>query len=266
MSSRKKAENSPKKTGWTSAVSSIVSRETVASTELSETPRGSGPEPGAGGRVAEEPGRDDPVGRDREPPDAAPDERGRIGGANQSAAQLEVLQRPAVAVERDVVGREARVLPIARGEPGIVPERLRVRRQQIEGQREPPGEEVVADVFRRHAEAEDDPVVPRESLPPVVRVALELQAAPRFETQDPVRAGADGTLLRGRADRPRALRHDRGGRIGNDGREERHGLLEVDEELRRRHDVEALEVGGFPGDEAPGAADGREEPPIHRLG
>ena len=49
VSSRKKAENSPKKTGWTPAVSSIVSRETVASTELSEEPEApeTGPEPGS---------------------------------------------------------------------------------------------------------------------------------------------------------------------------------------------------------------------------
>ncbi len=47
-SSRKYAENSPKKTGWTPAVSSIVSRETVASTELSPDPEApeTGPEAG----------------------------------------------------------------------------------------------------------------------------------------------------------------------------------------------------------------------------
>ena len=51
VSSRKKAENSPKKTGWTPAVSSIVSRETVASTELSDEPDApeTGPEPGLAG-------------------------------------------------------------------------------------------------------------------------------------------------------------------------------------------------------------------------
>ncbi len=52
VSSRKKAENSPKKTGWTPAVSSIVSRETVASTELSDG--AGGPRPRAGRRLAAE--------------------------------------------------------------------------------------------------------------------------------------------------------------------------------------------------------------------
>ena len=84
----KKAENSPKKTGWTAAVSSTVSRETVASTELSEAPPA--PESGSGARsgrrVAEKARRDEAVRRDGEPSERPADEPGDVDRARRGCA------------------------------------------------------------------------------------------------------------------------------------------------------------------------------------
>ena len=208
------------------------------------------------------------MGGNGEPSDRAAGERGDVDGAHEDAAQFHVGQRAAAGVEGHVVGRQARILPVAGGEPGIVAERLGVGGEQIEGEREPPGEELAADLLGRDAEAKNDSVAARVPLAPVVRVALELEPPAGIEADDAEGAGADGPLgplIRGRAHRAGALREDRGRRVGDDGREEGDGLLEVDEELARREDVEALEVGGFAGDEPPGAADGRQQPPVHGL-
>src|SRR4029450_9722846 len=51
--------------------------------------------PGTGRRVAEEPGRDDPVGRDREPSDGAAYGAGDVDGAHQRAAHFGVPEGPA---------------------------------------------------------------------------------------------------------------------------------------------------------------------------
>ena len=181
----------------------------------------------------------------------------------RTAAQLHVAQRAAAGVEGHVIGRQARVLPVPGSEAGIVPERLGVGGEQVEGEREPPGEELAADLLGGDAEAEDDSVAARIPLPPVGRVALELEPPAGVEGDDPEGTGPDGPLLRARAHGAGPLRQDRGRRVGDDGREEGDGLLEVDEELARRDDVEALEVGGLAGDEPPCAPDGREQPPVH---
>ena len=74
--------------------------------------------------------------------------------------------------------------------------------------------------------------------------------------------GADGILPVARAHLAGPLREDRGGRVGDDGGEEGDRLFEVDEELGGRDDVKAFQVGRLAGDQAPGAADGRQQPPV----
>ena len=172
-------------------------------------------------------------------------------------------RRPRRELKRHIVGRETRVLPVSGSEARIVPERFGVAGEQVEREREPPGEELAADLLGRNAEAEDDAVGARIRLPPVGRVALELEPPAGVEADDPEGTGPDDSLRAVAPDGPGPLRQDRGRRVGDDGREESDGLLEVDEELARRDDVEALEVGGLAGDEPPCAPDGREQPPVH---
>src|SRR5438034_389046 len=78
-----------------------------------------------------------------------------------------------------------------------------------------------------------------------------------LEADDPEGPGPDDSFLPGRTDDADSLRQNRRGSVGEDGWKEGDGLLEVDEELGRRDDVEALEVGRRAFDDPPGAAYGR---------
>ena len=128
---------------------------------------------------------------------------------------------PAVAVEGDEVRRQARVLPIAGGEPRIVAERLGVGREQVRREREPSGQELVADLLGRDAEPERRPVASRvafaASSPGCARARAAGRARRRPARKGPVpttpssdgrRRGA-GPL---RHDRPSACRRSRPGR------------------------------------------------------
>src|SRR4029078_8938095 len=91
---------------------------------------------------------------------------------------------------------------------------------------------------------EDDSLAARISLAPVVGMALELEPAPRIEGDHAEWPRPDHPALPAPPREVRPLRNDRRRRIGEHRREERDGLLEVQEELVRRDAVEALDVGG----------------------
>ncbi len=155
--------------------------------------RAGGPRNGAGRRarrrVAEEARRDDAVGGDGEPSDARGGRTRRRRRARTRMRRSSTSREGAPSgVEGHVVGREARVFLVSGSEAGIVPERFGVGGEQVEGEREPPGEELAADLLGRDAEAEDDAVGARIPLPPVGRVALELEPPAGVEVR---RSGRD---------------------------------------------------------------------------
>src|SRR5258708_752090 len=114
-----------------------------------------------------------------------------------------------MAVERDVVRREARRLAVLRVERPVVPERLDVLRLEVPGERVAPALEAAQDLGRRHAEREDEAVALREAGPPVVGVPLELEPAPRLEVDDAEGPGADAPLPVARREVLGPLRDDR---------------------------------------------------------
>ena len=116
------------------------------------------------------------------------------------------------------------------------------------------------------AEPEDDSVAVREALPPVVGVPLQLEPLPRLEPDDAERPGPDAALAPVRAERDGPLGDDGGRRVRDDSGEERERLLELDDELPRRDDVEPLEVRDLSVDEGPRAPDRREERAALALG
>ena len=97
------------------------------------------------------------------------------------------------------------------------------------------------------------------ALAPVGGVPLELEPLARLEARDAVRPRPDAALPPALSDRAGALGHDARARPRHEDGEERQRLLELDDELRRGDDVEALEVRGLAVDEALGAADRGEE-------
>src|SRR5262249_40677233 len=150
---------------------------------------------------------------------------------------------------------EPRILTVAACEARVLAERLGVGGLELARDREPSSEELVTGLLGGHPEPEDDPLAPREALAPVVRVALELEPAAGVERDGAEGPGADGALLPARLRDVGALRHDGHRRIRQDGREEGDGLLEVEEELAGRHDVEPLEVRPLALEDRGGAAD-----------
>ena len=167
---------------------------------------------------------------------------------------------PRRVLQDDEVGRQPRALAVSRREPGIVPERLGVGRQQVARDRQAAGEELVADLLRRNPEVKDDAFAARTVGAPVGGVALELDAAPGFEADDAEGARADRRPRAGSTRSRRSLRDDRGRGVRDHGREEGDRLVEVDDELRRRHDVEPGEVGGLSVEDPVGSLDHGEHP------
>src|SRR5262249_26507465 len=155
-----------------------------------------------------------------------------VDGAYETPAQLDIHQDASMPVEGDEISRQARALPVARGEAGVVPEGLGIRGEQVRRDREAAGQELVADLLGRHAESKDDACAPGTALAPVMRIALELQPSAGLEADEPEGPRADGSLAPARADRAGSLRNDCRRSVREQGGEEGNGLLQFDEELR----------------------------------
>src|SRR5205085_514234 len=150
-------------------------------------------------------------------------------------------ERALLDVEDDVIGREERRLAVLRGRFPVVAQRLDVVREEVPREGEAPRAEAAQDLLRRDAEREDEAFAFRHAETPVAVVRLELEAPPGLELRDAERPRADAAAPPGVVERVGPLRHDRGRRVREERGEEGDRLLEVDRELVRRDDPEALE-------------------------
>ena len=202
---------------------------------------------GACRRVPEQPGWNQAVGRDREPSERAPDDAGHVDGAGEAAAELDVPERPAIAVEGDEVRREPGALPVPGREPGVLTKRFRVGREQVRGDEKAGPRETRRASLR--AERRSGRRFPRSS------------DSPRASSAGFARAPAAGRARRRRRGRDRFRRHSPAsscpglpvpsGTIARRGSEMRAGKKETGlsrsiVELGRRDDVESLEPGRHP--------------------